>query len=236
MRLQIISSCLLLVLGVSEIRAQQTDPTLTAAVVAQSEMLSNLFEKREKTQQKILTAESAITLAMTQVHNVENQMLSYLSNVQVGMQNLYQVKRCAELVTTLIPKNISFLTSSVPGHLKGTAIAALVSDRIQDATLEMTSLYPFMKQLVTNGSYDVTTTSGKEQHKVNLLNSAERYYVANEIQTKLEKINMSIYMLAWEIRTYTWQNLWFGLDPEGWCTIMAGKAIATNIINQWKNI
>lgn len=228
---------MLLALGVSEAKAQQTDPTLTAAVASQSSMLSDLFKKREKTQKKIIEAEGAVTAAMTVVHQVENQMLSYLSNAQVGMKNLYQIKRAAELVGVLIPKNFVFLKESIPGHLKGTAIAALVSDEILEATTEMMSLYPFMKQLVTNGSYDVTDGSGEtQQHKVNLLNSAERYYVANTVVTKLENINMSIYLLAWQIRTYSWRQLWFGLDPEGWCNIMAGKAIVTRIVSDWKSL
>lgn len=241
MRLRTISLALLLALGVTEGYSQQTDPTLTAAVTAQSTMLSNLFKKREKTQKKIIAAETAVTVAMAEVHNVENKMLEYLSNAQGAMKNLYQLKRATELVTTEIPKNIVFLKNSIPGHLKGTAITVIVSDRIKDVTLEMTSLYPFMAQLVTNGSYNVTGFNNKgdivqEKHKVNLLNSAERYYVANNVVTKLENINMSLYLLAWEIRTYSWFNLWYGLDPDGWINIMAGKNIINGIINDWKNL
>lgn len=231
----------MLTFGVTEGFSQQTDPSLTAAVTAQTTMLNNLFKKREKTQKKIIAAETAVTAAMATVHNVENKMLDYLSNAQGAMKNLYQIKRAAELVTTEIPKNIVFLKNSVPGHLKGTAITVLVSNRIKDVTLEMTSLYPFMAQLVANGSYNVTGFNGKgdivqKEHKINLLNSAERYYVANNIVTKLENINMSLYLLAWEIRTYDWFNLWYGLDPDGWCTIMAGKNIVNGIINDWKNL
>jgi hypothetical protein len=118
------------------------------------------------------------------------------------MQNLYQIKRAAELVTTEIPQNMNLVRQSLPGHLKGTAIAMLVSDELTDAATQMASLYPFMKQLVTSGSYNVTGADGKnEKHKINLLNSAERYYVANEVVTKLEDINTDLWLLAWQIRT-----------------------------------
>ena len=54
-----------------------------------------------------------------------------------------------------------------------TAIAAIVSDELTDAATQMAALYPFMKQLVTSGSYDVVGADGKnEKHKVNLLNSS----------------------------------------------------------------
>jgi len=166
---------------------------------------------------------------------VEDQMLEYLQNAQGAMQNLYQIKRAAELVTTEIPQNMNLVRQSLPGHLKGTAIAMLVSDELTDATTQMMSLYPFMKQLVTSGSYNVTGADGKNQkHKVNLLNSAERYYVANEVVTRLENINTDLWLLAWQIRTMSWNDLWYGLDPDGWATVMSGKAIVEGLIYEWQ--
>ena len=85
--------------------AQQTDPTLTATVILQTEELKSIHKKRKTTQEKIIAAETAVTLALDRVHNVENKMLEYLSNAQGAMQNLYQIKRAAELVTVEIPKN-----------------------------------------------------------------------------------------------------------------------------------
>ena len=173
--------------------AQQTDPALTAAVVAQTAELKSIHKKRRKLQERIIAAEAAVTVALDRVHSVEDKMLEYLSNAQGAMQNLYQIKRAGELVTTEIPKNCSLLTKSVGGNLKGTAIAAIVSDELTDAATQMAALYPFMKQLVTSGSYNVTGSDGKnEKHKVNLLNSSERYYIANEVVTRLEAINTDL--------------------------------------------
>ncbi|MGP1480137.1 MAG: hypothetical protein ACTTJL_00365 [Hoylesella enoeca] len=219
--------------------AQQTDPTLTGAVIAQSEMLKKIFKDREKTQQKILAAETAVGVAMDRMHKVENQMLDYLSNVQGAMQNLYQIKRATELASVEIPRNMNLLRHSLPGHLKGTAIALLVSDELTDAATQMASLYPFMKQLVTSGTYNVSDydVSGKpvnEKHKVNLLSAAERYYVANEVVTKLEIINTDLWLLAWQVRTYSWNDLWLGLDPEGWASVMSGKAVVEGLIYEWQ--
>lgn len=219
--------------------AQQTDPTLTGAVLTQTQMLKDLFKKREKTQQQIIATEAAVTLAMERMHQVEEKVLSYLSNAQGAMQNLYQIKRAAELVTTEIPQNMNLVRQSLPGHLKGTAIAMLVSDELTDATTQMASLYPFMKQLVTSGSYNVSDYDEKgnpvnKKHKVNLLNSAERYYVANEVVTKLEDINTDLWLLAWQIRTFSWNDLWYGLDPDGWATVMSGKAIVEGLIYEWQ--
>lgn len=223
--------------GTVPVRAQQTDPTLTAAVILQTEELKSIHKKRKSTQEKIIAAETAVTLALDRVHNVENRMLEYLSNAQGAMQNLYQIKRAAELVATEIPRNCDLLRKSVPGHLKGTAIAVLVSDELTDAATQMAALYPFMKQLVTSGSYDVTNAEGKtEKHKVNLLNSAERYYIANEVVTRLETINTDLWLLAWQVRTLSWNDLWFSLDPDGWASVMSGKAIAETLVWEWNTI
>lgn len=227
----------MLLCGTGQTRAQQTDPTLTAAVILQTEELKSIHKKRKSTQEKIIAAETAVTLALDRVHNVENRMLEYLSNAQGAMQNLYQIKRAAELVATEIPRNCDLLRKSVPGHLKGTAIAVLVSDELTDAATQMAALYPFMKQLVTSGSYDVTNAEGKtEKHKVNLLNSAERYYIANEVVTRLETINTDLWLLAWQVRTLSWNDLWFSLDPDGWASVMSGKAIAETLVWEWNTI
>ena len=140
--------------------AQQTDPTLTGAVFAQTSTLKNIYDKRQKAHEKIIAAETAVTVALDRVHSVEDKMLEYLSNAQGAMQNLYQIKRAGELVLTEIPKNCDLLRKSVPGHLKGTAIAVLVSDELTDAAAQMAALYPFMQQLVTSGSYTVTGSDG----------------------------------------------------------------------------
>lgn len=217
--------------------AQQTDPTLTATVILQTEELKNIHKNRKSTQEKIIAAETAVTVALDRVHKVENKMLEYLSNAQGAMQNLYQIKRATELVAKEIPQNCDLVRRSVQGNLVGTAIAALVSDEITDAASQMAALYPFMKQLVTSGSYDVTNMQGKtEQHKVNLLSSAERYYIANEVVSRLEAINTDLFILAWQIRTLSWRDLWFSLDPEGWASIMSGKNIVNGLIFDWNTV
>ena len=49
-----------------------------------------------------------------------------------------------------------------------------------------------------------------------MLNASERYYIANEVVSCLEAINTDLFILAWQVRTLSWNDLWFSLDPEGW--------------------
>ena len=89
--------------------SQQIDPALTGAVTAQTLELKSLHDKRRKTQEKIIAAEAAVAVALDRVHSVEDKMLEYLSNAQSSVQNLYQIKRAGELVTTEILQNCSLL-------------------------------------------------------------------------------------------------------------------------------
>ena len=115
---------LLVIPGADMTGATDRPGRLTRAVnEAQTVELNNIHKKRKSTQEKIIAAEAAVTVALDRVHSVENKMLEYLSNAQGAMQNLYQIKRAGELVLTEIPKNCDLLRKSVPGHLKGTAIA-----------------------------------------------------------------------------------------------------------------
>ena len=57
--------CLLLAMSGSVCGfAQQTDPTLTAAVATQTEILKKIFKTRDKTQKEIIATEVAVTAAM----------------------------------------------------------------------------------------------------------------------------------------------------------------------------
>ena len=224
-RITVLAAMTVLLLKCTGAYAQQIDPTLTGAVFAQTSTLKNIYDKRQKAHEKIIAAETAVTVALDRVHSVEDKMLEYLSNAQGAMQNLYQIKRAGELVATEIPRNCDLLLKSVGSNLKGTAIAAIVSDELADAATQMAALYPFMRQLVTSGSYDVGSSDGdSEKHKVNLLSSSERYYIANEVLTRLE---------AWQVRTLSWNDLWFSLDPEGWANVMSGRNIIDGIVADW---
>ena len=78
--------------------AQQTDPTLTGAVIAQSGMLKKIFKDREKTQKKIIAAETAVTVAMDRMHKVEDKIRPWcikagLSSGNVSGLSVFRRKR-----------------------------------------------------------------------------------------------------------------------------------------------
>lgn len=236
---RIILSFALAVSGLSAtpVSAQQIDPALTAAVLEQTMQLQQIHNKRKTLHEKIIVAESAVTLAVDRVHSVEKKMLTYLSEAQAAMSNLYQLRRCVELVGNEIPEKIRMVTDAIPGNLRGTVVSTIVSRQIQDVYAQMASLAPFMYQLVSSGTYNVPNANGgTDRHRVNLLNSAERYYIANEVVTRLEHINTDLMILSYQIRTLGWRDLWFRLDPVSWSIVMDGRNRADYLISQWRRL
>ena len=217
----------------------QVDPALAGAITLQMNTLKNIYSKREKTQNKIIAAEAAVTVALDQMHKVEDKVLGYMSNVQGAFKNLYQIKRAGELVVKEIPANMNNVRRAIKvGGFQGTFLATTVGTELSSMTMDMMSLYPFLEQLVTTGIYNTTDYDSQgnivnKKNKENLLNSAERYYICNTVVDKLESINTSLYLLAWEIQTMRWRDLFFKLDPEGWAAIMTGKNIVEGVISDW---
>lgn len=218
----------------------QVDPALTSAIIIQMRTLQSIYSKRNKTQKKIIETEAVVTVALDKMHKVEDKVLGYMANVQGAFKNLYQIKRAGELVTKDIPANIGNVRKAIRiGGFQGTLLSTVVGSELTNLTTEMMSLYPFLKQLVTSGTYNTKEFDEEgniidKKHKVNLLNSAERYYICNTVLSKLENINTSLYLLAWEIQTLRWRDLFFKLDPEGWAAVMSGKNIIEGVISDWK--
>ena len=229
MKLRILS--LILALGVLAIPKTKAgivdvDPALVGAVTAQTLALESVYKERSKHQ----------NATMAQIHKVENKMLGYLSNAQGAMQNLYQLKRCYELFTTEIPENISAVRSAIKGHAMGTAIATIASDEIKALENNSRTLYPLVAQLVTSGSYNQRNDNGTiDKKKVNLLDASERYYILNEVVRHLEDISTSLWILSWQIQTFSLTDLVQVLTPDTWYNILEGEAIANLIIEDYKS-
>ncbi|MCH5236479.1 MAG: hypothetical protein J1E95_01605 [Muribaculaceae bacterium] len=218
-----------------ESMAQQTDPTLTAAVILQTEELKSAYKKRNETQNKLIAAQAAVATAMEQVHGVENKILEYMSNASSAMNDIYQLKRAAELVSTHIPNQLAEMSKAVPDNLKGTAITALTSKTVSQVTTEMASLYGLMSQLVTSTKYSFNDgkddTSGKKN--VNLLSAAERYYIATEVTGRLERIYRKLYNITYQIKTLDWMDAWYNLDSSSWAKFQNGKTISQSLMTKW---
>lgn len=203
------------------------DPATAAAVGAQTLVLSESYSKREKLQDKIKTTEATITLAMENVHQVENKMLGYLSNATAAVQNLYQLRRAGELLISIGNETYEVGQAVKERPIPGIISTAISKDLIQ-VYADAASLVPFVQQLCSSG----TIGSGDDRHKVNLLNSAERYYIASTVVAKLEDMARRLRFLKYRIEFFQYRSLLWQLDPESarvlFSTEMCGKRAKTS--------
>lgn len=217
-------------------KAQQEDPILTGAVVAQTLVLQEAYDKRNEKQNMLIATQGAVTIAMDRIHNVESKVLEYMSNASAAMDNLYQLKTIAEYVGEKIPTQVMKLGKAVPDNLQGTAVSALTSRAIMDVTTEMTSLYGFVAQLVTSTKFTLgkgNENAESDKKNVNLLSAAERYYIASEVEGRVKKIYRKLWLLTWQIENFGWEDLLHRLDPKLWGQVNHGKAISQRLIKQW---
>lgn len=211
----------------------QLDPTLLAAIIAQTEMLKSEYDKRSEHHSKIEVAQAAITVAMDEVHKVEEKVLEYMSNASAVMQNLHQLKEITELVVSDIPDNLASLSKDIPDNIKGTAITLFVNNTIKDTKADIVALEDVVMRLVTS-SYSFKNSG--DSNNVNLLSAAERFSILQDVLRRLRNINRRIYLTDFYIKSFGWRELWRGLDRESWCNVMYGKVIANRLISQWNSI
>lgn len=219
----------------------QVDPALTGMVMGQTEMLKEQHKKRSKLQDRIIAAELVVGEQLNNIYKIEDKFLNYLSNAQGAVENVYQIVQCAELVGKDIPDACKMLQGAIKANPQGAAIQAVVGKKIINITSEMYSLYNFMTPLVTSGSYesqgfDDKGNSVKTKKKVNLLNSAERYYILNTVYSKLNNICWDIKILAWSIQLCDWTDLWKGLDAQSYYRMLGAKNIADGCKRRWDTI
>lgn len=210
------------------------DPALTAAIIAQTDLLKSEYKKRSQNHNKIEVAQAAITVAMDNVHKVEETIIQYLGNASGALQNLYQLKQIAELVVTDIPKNLTTLASDIPSNLKGTGITFYVNNTIAETSADIVALSDIVHKLVTS-KYSLDNVD-KNSPNINLLSAAERYSILNDVLQRLRNINRRIYLSDFFIKYFSWRELWMGIDRESWCNAVYGQFIAKQLINNWKKL
>ena len=66
-RITVLAAMTVLQLKCTGAYAQQIDPTLTGAVFAQTSTLKNIYDKRQKAHEKIIAAETAVTLSLIHI-------------------------------------------------------------------------------------------------------------------------------------------------------------------------
>lgn len=213
----------------------QTDPLLTAAIIEQTVEINRLANERSKHHKAIEAAQTGITVALDRIHSVEDKMLEYLSNASGVVQNMYQIKRIAELAAVEIPDNLVNLGKSVPSNIKGTAITLFVNKTITETSTDIVALSDIVNRLVTS-HYSYKNNKNKDDNNINLLSAAERYAILQSVYQRLNQINWRLRLTSYYIKTFGWRELWMGLDRESYCKIMYARMSTKHLINRWNQL
>lgn len=217
----------------------QSNPSIVAAVLLQTMQLKEAYEKRDESQNKIAMAQAAVAVAMEQVHSIEKDILGYMENASGAVKNLHQLKRIVELTGVEIPRHMKTLTTTIPDNMKNTALVAALPSTYADITAEVTSLTTMVNSLVKGTSYswgEKEMKEGDQKQQINLLNAAERYYIANEVVSRLESLSYELWILNFKIQTMSWSRLFYELDYEGWCNYYYGLSLVDSIIDDWNRL
>ncbi|MCM1491465.1 MAG: hypothetical protein NC095_11685 [Muribaculum sp.] len=215
--------------------ATTVDAGLAIAVGAQVEAIKDSDKKRRKLREATLVAQGAITVALEEVHRVEDTMLDYMKNASGVLSNLIQLKNIAEYAVQL-PIRLYNLIGSIPNNPKGAAITAVVSKRVPQTIADITSLASLVTDVVnTTYSFGDENKSPDKKH-VNLLSSAERYNILMDVEMKLSKINRDLRLLEYYIQTLSWKDLWMGLDYRSYVTAWNMKWEVNSIKRKWDKL
>lgn len=213
--------------------ARAVDPTLTASVVAQTAMLNEQYNKRKRLHERVIVAQGAVALAVENVHQVEDRMLSYLGNASALMDNLQELKDIYELVGVDIPRNLIALGRDIPNNIKGTALTMFINGVAAETVADITALSSTVNRLCTS-RYNFKDSKDKDDPNINLLSAGERYYILSDVHKRLNDINRRLWLSNYFIKSFTWQGLWRGLDRESWAKAVYSQMVVKTTINHWK--
>ncbi|MCM1337683.1 MAG: hypothetical protein NC187_00545 [Candidatus Amulumruptor caecigallinarius] len=203
------------------------DPVLTAGVEFHTVQIRDTYKERKSLQEKIIEMDAAITFELDRVHKVENDILDYMSNASAAIDNMYQLKQITDLVPEIY-QEYQRVQDAIKRNPKGVVFAGLASKQWTKIYQELMQSTALITELVQTGK-----TNADNKKKVNLLSAAERYEITNTIYSNLRNIKYSLWILAYQIRYWTWMDVWMNLDYRSWAGIIGMKANADYAIRMW---
>lgn len=213
------------------------DPALTAAVIIETDSLKSRYKQRINTQEGVIVAETAVTGALAAITDIETKTVDYMKNASDAVQNIKDIKKIFDVVSSL-PKDLNNLKKAIPDNPVGALVTAAVSKNTTEIYAEALSLHDFISQLVSSKDteYQTVDDSGKtvtKKKKVNLLNSAERFQILNEVYTRISNIKCKIQNMTLQLHFMGVKDVISTISPEGWAIIMDGKQNVQNTIALW---
>lgn len=217
-----------------------TNPSLAAAINAQTAALTSMYTARLGLQASIKSSELAIQQKLKQIHGLEIDQLEYLSTAQEAMRSAYLIQRIIRLSSEIANGSVQVI-NAIPKNADG-IVKDMVVDAFADVSMQIADCVPLMKALVTSRTY---TPSAYDEHgnrlvdrgEVNILNGAERYSVAQELEMKLMRISSAIRLLRDRVKYSSVGKLISSSSLENYYRNRASKDASTaqRLIEKWNS-
>lgn len=213
----------------------ETDPGLVSVIGAQIAAEESFHSQRKKDRAEIFGAQVVITGMLEKVHNIESQVLNYMGNASALLSNCMQMVNIVEYVAK-IPGLAGDVLSEAKKSPKGALLLPICSSRLNKIKEEVFELGNFVTQMVT-AKYSLKNVKSEDDKKhVNLLSSAERYYILNTVETKLDEICRDLRFTKYYIRNLGWRDLWKTIDAKSYYQALAIRSNVDQLVYQWNRL
>ncbi|WP_288333222.1 hypothetical protein [uncultured Porphyromonas sp.] len=211
---------LLVFVSFEEVSAQMwnTDPALAVAVKVAGDAEKKALDGIKSEQSRIRNLQTAVTVQLKKIEEVQKKTYEYLSNVSVAVQNAHDIKKCAELSLAIgdICKGVIDAVKQNPQGLITTAVATKQMGAI---TKEVAATYAYIAGIALN--------------KKTLLDAAERLQITWRVRTQLQNIYNRLYSLMYNIQYYKFRHLPQLLSPDAYYNLVSRKQIAESVIRDF---
>lgn len=211
---------LLVFVSFEEVSAQMwnTDPALAVAVKVAGDAEKKALDGIKSEQSRIRNLQTAVTVQLKKIEEVQKKTYEYLSNVSAAVQNAHDIKKCAELSLAIgdICKGVIDAVKQNPQGLITTAVA---TKQMGSITKEVAATYAYIAGIALN--------------KKTLLDAAERLQITWRVRTQLQNIYNRLYSLMYNIQYYKFRHLPQLLSPEAYYNLVSRKQIAESVIRDF---
>lgn len=211
---------LLVFVSFEEVSAQMwnTDPALAVAVKVAGDAEKKALDGIKSEQSRIRNLQTAVTVQLKKIEEVQKKTYEYLSNVSAAVQNAHDIKKCAELSLAIgdICKGVIDAVKQNPQGLITTAVATKQMGAI---TKEVAATYAYIAGIALN--------------KKTLLDAAERLQITWRVRTQLQNIYNRLYSLMYNIQYYKFRHLPQLLSPDAYYNLVSRKQIAESVIRDF---
>lgn len=178
-----------------------TDPTLNAAVMNETSVIGDKLDETNSNQRRVVAQNTLMMATLDSIRGYQKTVLRSLQKVHGVFDNIFTAVDCVDRVGKIITE-LNQLRIVATNHPEGAVVSAIVSERYSKIIREVGGLIDNINDIVKKGGDDI------------LLNSAERFEILNNTNTRLRTIYSNVRALRYQIMCYEWADIARKLSPD----------------------